>query len=254
LIWAGVVLAGIPFAWYFVKQERPEYYGLMPDGAKSKSGTTADHHARIVEGMEYAASLEEQEFSLGQSLKTTAFWLLALTMMMQGIFFGFSVHTIPFLTDRSIDPIAAASIVAMTSFFAIPARLCGGIIADHVRKSRMKFLLVGIYLLMTVGFSAFLLLPNIATVYIFLIFWQVGNGAFTPISIVIISRYFGRKAYGSIQGIMTIFSIPVAILTPIYVGRTYDVTGSYVDVFIVYSVLSAICAVVMCLLRPPRLR
>jgi MFS family permease len=253
LIWSGVVTAGIPFAWYFVKQERPEYYGLLPDGAKSKSGATTDHDTRMAEGMEYAASLQEQDFSLGQSLKTTSFWLLALMAVMQSTFWGFSVHTIPFLTDRGIDPIAAASMYAMISFLAIPARLFGGIIADHIRKSRMNFLMVGAYSLMTVGFSTFLLIPNTGTIYVFLILWQIGSGAFTPISIVIISRYFGRKAYGSIQGIMTIFSIPVSILSPIYIGRTYDVTGSYTSVFIAFAILAFICAMVMSLIRAPKL-
>ena len=41
LIWAGVMFAGVPLSWYFVKQWRPEYYGLLPDGAKIESGSEA---------------------------------------------------------------------------------------------------------------------------------------------------------------------------------------------------------------------
>jgi MFS family permease len=253
LIWAGVVLAEIPLALYFVKQKRPEYYGLLPDGAEMKSGATADQSTMIAEGVEYAANLQEQEFSLGQSMKTPAFWLLAVASVVQSIFWGFSVHMIPFLTDRGIDPIAAGSIVAMTSLLAIPARLFGGIIADHVPKTRMKFLLVGTYILLTVGVSTFLLMPTAATVYVFLILWWFGNGAYTPTSIVIISRYFGRKAYGSIQGILTIFSVPISILSPIYMGRIYDVTGSYTNVFVLFSILAVVNAVVMSLIRAPKL-
>jgi MFS family permease len=252
LIWSFVVLAGIPFAWHFVKPKHPEHYGLLPDGAVMKAGSAADQSTKLAEGVEYAASLQEQDFSFRQSLKTPAFWLLGLAQIVQSIFWGFSVHTIPFLTDRGIAPIAAGSMVAICSFLAIPSRLFAGIIADHVPKNHMKFLLVGTYLLMTTGVATFLLAPSAVTVYVYLILWYISGGAYTPMSIVIISRYFGRKSYGSIQGAMTILSIPFSILVPIYIGNVYDVTGSYHNVFIIFTVLAAINAAIMSLVRVPK--
>ena len=42
LIWGGVVFAGIPLTIYIVRQKRPEYYGLLPDGAKVDVFTEVD--------------------------------------------------------------------------------------------------------------------------------------------------------------------------------------------------------------------
>ena len=69
LIWAGVMFAGVPLLWFFVKQNRPEYYGLLPDGA-TVEGEAADTSQMIDKGVEYAAEFGEAEFTLRQAMKT----------------------------------------------------------------------------------------------------------------------------------------------------------------------------------------
>ncbi len=253
LIWAGVVFAGIPFALHFVKQKRPEYYGLLPDGAKAESGSEAGRDAMIAKGVEYAAVLQETEFTLRQTLRTPAYWILTVVWILHAIVMGgFHIHIIPFLTDMGINPIAAASIMAMMVFSTIPSRFIGGFIADSVGKDHLKFLLAGSLLFMTVGITAFLLNQTIAMVYVFLILYGFGSGAFTPLDIIIRSRYFGRKAYGSIQGSSVIFSAPISFLAPVYAGWVYDTTGSYVTAFILFAALATLATFLICLARPPK--
>ena len=253
LIWAGVVFASVPIALYFVRPKRPEYYGLLPDGAKVESGSEAGKDTMIAKGVEYAADFQETEFTLRQAMRTPAYWLLAVAWIIRGLVSGgFQLHCIPFLTDMGIAPVVAGSMMAMMVFFTIPSAFLSGIIADRVRKDRLNFLPVGLFLLMAIGITAFLLNQTVATVYVFLILWGFGGGAFTPVTIVIISRYFGRKAYGSIQGSIAIFSAPVSLLTPIYTGWVYDVTGSYITAFTLFAVVSACGAFLMCLIRPPK--
>jgi len=252
MIWSGVTLAGMPFAWRFIKSKRPEYYGMLPDGAEMKSGSTADQKANLAEGTQYAADLLEQDFSFKQSIKTAAFWLLAVISIIQAIFWGFSVHTIPFITDRGISPVAAGSMVAVSSIVSFPSRLFGGILADRISKYHLKYLLVISYLLVAVGVGVMLCLPSTASLYLFLILWFFGNGTFVPLSIVIISRYFGRKAFGAIQGVLLAISLPFGFVTPILVGRTYDVSGSYSSVFILFAVLGVVNALVTYLMKAPK--
>jgi MFS family permease len=253
MIWSGVTLAGIPLAWHFIKSKPPEYYGMLPDGAKMKSGSSADREANLAEGTQYAAGLSEHDFTFKQSIKTAAFWLLALVSIIQAIFWGFSVHTIPFITDRGIDPIAAGSMMAVTSLLAFPSRLFGGIIADRISKNHLNYLLLGSYLLVALGIIVMLCLPSTASLYLFLILWFFGNGTFVPLSVIIISRYFGRKAFGAIQGILLAISLPLGFLTPILVGRTYDVSGSYTGVFIFFAVIAVVNALITCIMRPPQI-
>jgi MFS family permease len=253
LIWAVLVFAGVPLVLYFVKQRRPEYYGLLPDGAKVEPGSEADRDAMIARGREYAAGFQETEFTLRQALRTSAFWMLTAAWVMYGIIVaGFNIHCIPFLTDMDIDPVAAASMMAMMVFFTVPSRFFGGIIADRVKKDHLKFLLAATFIFPALGITTFLLNQSIASVYIFLILFGFGSGAFVPLDIVIRSRYFGRKAYGSIQGSSVILSAPISFLSPIYTGWVYDTTGSYTTAFILFAALGALAAFMMCLIKVPK--
>ena len=253
LIWAALVFAGVPLVLYFVKQRRPEYYGLLPDGAKVEPGSETDRDAMIARGREYAAGFQETEFTLRQALRTSAFWMLTAAWVVYGaIFAGFNVHCIPFLTDMDIDPVAAASMMAMMVFFTIPSRFFGGIIADQVIKDHLKFLLAATFIFPALGITFFLLNQNLASVYVFLILFGFGTGAFVPLDIVIRSRYFGRKAYGSIQGSSVILSAPIAFLSPIYTGWVYDTSGSYTTAFILFAALGALAAFTMCLVKVPK--
>lgn len=253
LTWSAVVFACVPLALYFARQKRPEYYGLLPDGAKVESGSETSVDTMIAKGVEYAAGFEETEFTLGQAMRTSSYWILTVAFVIVGVVGqGFYVHCIPFLTDRGIDPIVAASMMAMMTFFTIPSRFLGVTIADRIGKGKGKFLLSGAFLIMAVGITAFLLRPTVATLYVFLILWGLGSGTLIPLDIVIRGRYFGRKAYGSIQGSSVIFATPLSLLAPIYVGRVYDVTGRYTSAFILFAILAASAAVLVCLLRIPK--
>ena len=253
LIWAGVVLACIPFTLMYTRQKPPEHYGLLPDGAKLKSEPGSDSKTLLAEGVRYAASVQEQDFSLKQSIKTVAFWLLSLVWIIQTLLWGFSIHTIPFLTDRGMDPVSAGSLFALTSLFSIPSRFFGGIIADRLPKNRLNLLLVVTYGLMALGVFLIVIWPSLVMIYVFLILWNFGSGACTPTSIVIISRFFGRKAYGSIQGAIMILSVPVSFFAPVLVGRIYDVTGNYSLAFILFTFLAALAAFLMFLVKAPKL-
>ena len=119
----GYVMAiiGLPLALLCVKQHRPEYYGLLPDGAKvSESG----HGEQMIErGVRYAAEIQEVEFTLRQAMRTPAYWL---NIMVQSLFWlvggAISIHSIPFLTDVGIDSVKAAGMMA---FMSLPASLQG---------------------------------------------------------------------------------------------------------------------------------
>ena len=253
LIWAAVIFAGAPLVLYFVKQNRPEYYGLLPDGATVESGSEADIDAMIDKGVEYAASFQETEFTIRQAMRTRAYWMLTTAWACGTIVSGgFVLHCIPFLTDMGIDPIVAGGMMAMMVFFSVPSRFLGGFLADRIRKDHLRFLLAGAFLFQAVGITAFLLNPTIAMVYVFLILFGFGSGAGTPLDIIIRGRYFGRKAYGSIQGTSEIFVAPLSLLAPVCTGWVYDTYGSYTLAFILFAAIAAFAFVLMCLLRPPK--
>ena len=120
MIWAGVMFAGPPLLGFFVKQKRPEYYGLLPDGATVEE-EAADTSQMIDKGVEYATSLGETEFTLRQAMRTPGFWILAVGFAAGStMYVAINIHLIPFLTDMGIDPVVAGGMMAMMVFFNIP--------------------------------------------------------------------------------------------------------------------------------------
>jgi len=252
LIWAGVMFAGLPFLWFFVKQKRPEYYGLLPDGATVEE-ETAGANQMIDRGVEYAINLGETEFTFRQAMRTWSYWMLLMAWTSEMIIMGsIEIHIIPLLTDMGIGQTVASAMMAMMVFFTIPSRFLGGLLADRFRKERMQFLLAGTFLLQAVGITAFLLNQTIAIVYVFLILYGFGSGATTPLKLTMQGRYFGRKAFASILGSFLLFTAPASLLAPVYAGWIYDTTGSYITAFIVFAAIAALSTFLICLARPPK--
>ncbi len=253
----GVVMAalGIPIAWFFLRRHRPEYYGLLPDGARAKEDPAGQAVAgqMIDRGVRYAAEVQEVEFTLRQALRTPAYWLLIVvnsvhSLVMQAV----NIHGLPFLTDMGIDSVRAAGIMAIMFLSSVIARPVVGYLADRMGRNQLRFLLGGAYLLEAIGLAVFLLNQTLSMIYVWLIVYGFGYGAGLTLTTIPRARYFGRKAFGSIQGTSTMLMAPAAIVAPVYAGWMYDTTGSYIRVFAVFAVLLAFAALISPFARPPK--
>jgi len=250
----GVVmgLVGLPLTWFFLKPHRPEYYGLLPDGATAEEGA-ADTNQMIDRGVEYAAEVEEVEFTLRQAMRTATYWLLIVAYAAHALAGpAISIHLIPFLTDRGIDPLKAAGMMVIMVGASIPSRFIGGMLVDRVRKSHLRFLMGGAYLLQAIGIAIFLLNQTMAMIYVWFIVYGIGMGAGFAIMPPMRARYFGRKSFGSVQGTSMLLTMPAGVLAPVYVGWVYDTTGSYISAFTLIVALIAFSAVLACFVLPPK--
>jgi len=253
LIWGLIMLASIPFAYILVKPQRPEYYGLLPDGAEIGPGVEKSREGMIERGVSYASSLQETEYTFKQALKTSTYWLLIIGFTVHNfIAGGFNVHVFPFLTDIGIDEAAAGGMMGLMVFFTIPSRFFGGLFADRVAKRYIQFLLVGAFLLQVIGISTFILSRSIFSVYVLLACHGLSSGAMTPLVILILGRYFGRKAFGAILGTMIAFLAPMGLFSPVYYGWVFDRYLSYDIAFITALIMAAIAAVTTFFIRAPR--
>jgi len=255
LIWAFIAFGTIPVAFIFVREHRPEYYGLLPDGDKPGISRTANNSSVPANSVTISNDFEEQEFSLSQALRTPTYWLLTVIWVLYfAVGGGIAVHLIPMLTDAGISPVEAASLVALMALFSLPSRILTGIFADRMSKHHIKYLLGGMMVVMALGVWSLLLnFSSRGAVYLFLVLFGLGAAAFVPMDIIIRSRYYGRKAYGSIQSISMIFSAPISFFAPIFTGMIYDSNGSYMKAFFIFAILASITAVITFLLKVPKL-
>ena len=250
----GLVMAviGLPLAWFFLKQRRPEYYGMLPDGARSE-GEVGDVDKMIERGVQYAAEVNEVEFTLKQVFRTRVYWLLIAVNSFNALISpAISIHTIPFLTDLGIDPLVAAGMMVVMIGTSVPSRLVGGMVADRLPTSRLRFILAGAYLIEFTGLGIFLLTRTVASIYVWYVLWGLGMGTAYVMNPVLRARYFGRKAYGSIQGFNSLILMPVGVVAPIYAGWVYDTTGSYISAFTLFLWLLAAALVLVMFAKPPK--
>ena len=235
-----------------IKEKRPEHYGLSPDGWSSKENRTTNTSLIHDKSTAHIFEYQELELSLRQAMKTQAYWMLILANAFGMIVnSGFGLHCIPFITDLGIDPTVAGGMMAMMILFSIPSNYLGGLLADHARKEHLRYILAGAYVSQALGIAAFLVKPGAVMLYVLLILFGFGIGPIRPLLIIIRGRFYGRKAYGSIEGTSLTFEMPFALLSPVYAGWIYDRTGSYKTAFMLFALLSACAAFMMVLVRHP---
>jgi MFS family permease len=252
LMWSLVLFACAPLTLMVIKQERPEHYGLLPDGAGITPGRECKPRSPASQSARTDSPAEEQEFTFRQAIRTGSFWLIALAFAIFVISSGgIRIHVVPFLTDMGIARTFASGMMSMMVFFMIPARFVG-IIADRVKAAFLVFLLAGAFALTTAGIGIFILHPCLPTVYVMLIAYGLSSGAVSPLIVLILGRYFGRKAFGSIFGTCMMIQAPAQLLGSVYAGRIYDTTGSYMTAFVSFLGLSACAAIVVCFVTAPK--
>ena len=231
----------IPLA--FVYRNKPEDYGLLPDGDQPdlSDGDTKNKTQVPLTGL-----------TGKEALKTPTFWLLitifgAQTMPVNGLI----VHLIPYLEgpDVQFSTVVAASVLGSFTLLSAIGRLGGGWITDYVDNR---------YVLAALLFSqaiAVVMLANVSVYWHtvpFSFFHGLAFGGMIPVRGVLVSRYFGRKQFGFINGLTQSGSMVGGFISPILFGAIFDWYGTYVPALLIIAVV-VVLAIPLCLtLRMPR--
>ncbi|MFX1263692.1 MAG: MFS transporter [Promethearchaeota archaeon] len=247
-------ILGIPLTWFFVKPNRPEFYGLMPDGVQVNAAIAEDQDALIRAGQEYSAKTTgEVEFTLRQAVKTRAFWIGVFAEWPRRIASPLlSRQLIPYLVSVGIDALNATTALGLMVFMSVPGRLIGGLLSDRVSLNRLKYIIFLARAIEWIGII-FLAYPvNIWMVYAYSVIRGVGHGINIGQRAQQITRFFGRKGYATITGIQALLAIPVGAVAPIYVAWLWDTTGSYSTALSQALILSLIGVVMWLFYNPPK--
>lgn len=244
-------IIGLPLVYFFIRKRGPEYYGLFPDGATADIQENDD---AMLAAEKYAEEAGETHFTLKEAFRTKAFWMIIIAYSFHGALYPvMNIHCIPFLTDRGMDPVAAAATMAFYVTASIPARFLGGVLIDQVKTSNIRFFLAGAFLLEATGVTLFLFnQQNMVMLYVFFLLYGMGMGAAMPITPVMRARYFGRRNFGQIAGSSRALVMPIGFFGPIAAGWIYDVTGSYITAFTLLAVLLGAASLIISFATPPK--
>jgi MFS family permease len=181
-------------------------------------------------------------------LASRTYWILILAFFLAAMTHAVvTVHAVPALTDIGINPEKAAFSLGLMTLLSIIGRLTFGWLGDIVEK---RILFVATYSLEAIGVLALMNVHNDLTLYLFALLFGAGFGGEIPLNPAIRGQYFGRAAFGKIQGFMAPITMMGSVIGPPVAGYFFDATGSYRTAFFLIAMLQFLAAIIIIFARP----
>jgi MFS family permease len=215
-----LILVGITLLSMLVR-DRPEPYGLRPDGDPPEDSITKEHHAgsprRIDAGLTMHAVFRTKEFWLFTSYLSGTF---AVNSAIQG-------HMIPYF-QQDIGLTAAWAAVVMSMVFIISGigRIGGGYLLDRMDY---RLVLAVVAAMMGLGLLYLQVVP-VKTVWAtlpFAVMFGVSFGCLVPMRGTVGSIMFGTRTIGGILGLLQGGPIAAGVIGPFVMGLIFDLNGNY---------------------------
>lgn len=214
-VWLGglVWVVMLPLGWGFFR-DRPELYGLHPDGdAPPASFPSAGETAG------------EENWTLAEARRTQIFWLFSagitvLTMLLAGLVF----HQTSLFAARGLSREVAVSVFNVIAIFSVIGNLATGWLLDHLSP---RWVLSGSLFLLAATMLMLMVMTTPEQALIFGGLNGLTSGAFRVLDAVVWAKYFGRLHLGSIRGAVMIGVVGGTALGPYPLGLSLDILGSY---------------------------
>lgn len=222
-IGAGVtfLIAGLPLSLFIHRS--PESLGLLPDGDPPQQ--TAND---LAQSRQPASRALELEFSLGQTLRTQQFWLLAFATSFRVMCSSaVLVHFVPILVWKGYTEPQGAFYLGVIAICGMPTHLLIGWLGDRIFKPRLMavFMMLG-------SVSIYFLFHGSAAwqLWIAVLLFSVFEGLF-PVTWATVGDFFGRKNFAKVRGSMSFLYTWGSVLGPVLAGAIFDRTQSYTGLF-----------------------
>ena len=232
-----------------IMRERPEEYGLLPDGdspVQPSGGPAASLRPR--EGPVAAvAGLTARE-----AMHTSAFWYITFGIAFSAMINQtLSVHLVPMLTDQGISLQNAAYVWSVIMGAGIVASLVAGYAGDRAPKNVAMAVSVGIQ---ACAFAFGAHVHSFPMAALFAVFYGIGFGGRVPLSVAIRAEYFGPRAFATITGLSMAPMFLLQLVAPLFAAAMFDIRHSYVLPFAILTPLGLAGALCCLVARRPAVR
>ena len=219
-----------------ILRHKPETYGYLPDGklagAMQDERSTNDREHRF-----------ETELTVKQALKTGTFWLLTIVFSIQFMILNaVTFHVMPYLVHQGFPENFAALIATLVPLTSIVGRLFFGWLGDVWDK---KYVIAVSLFVQVVGLLFFWQGRFVWQFVVFLTCFGLGFGGVQVLRGASVREYFGRKAFGSIYGMVIAPMTFGGMIGPPLVGWIFDVRTSYSLAWLVLLITNLIAVAVV---------
>lgn len=157
-------------------------------------------------------------------------------------------HIVPHAIDLGIDSIQAASIISISGFSNIPARIVMGMVSDRFGRKRAALICAS---LMSVTMLWLIQSSSLWMFYVFAIAFGAAYGGLGPSASAVVGDTFGIRHIGFVFGLLEVGWVCGAAVGPALAGYIFDVTGNYYLAFL-FGILATLINVILVLfLRVP---
>ena len=220
-------------------RNRPEDYGQHPDG-----DLIAEQ-----DGFIQNTAGESEDFTVGQAIRTSAFWAITATHGLSAVSaVTISVHIIPAMTDIGMSMSKAGTVVLIWGIAGGISQIIGGFLGDRLPKRQ---LIAGAITIQGTGILVAAGIPTSEGAYLFALLYGIGLGARVPLLTAIRGDYFGRRHFATILGVSQMPMNLFMVGAPILAGYLFDTLGSYTLAFSGLAAVNFLGAFTILLARQP---
>ncbi|MCP4421041.1 MAG: MFS transporter, partial [Chloroflexi bacterium] len=223
-------------------RDRPEKYGLLPDGFNGQDESNWTNTA--------VSPPQEANWTAGEAVRTVAFWNIALgiaatAMLSTGLFF----HMISIFEDNQLSSSVAASVYVPIAITTALVNLIGGYLIDRIAP---RYLLATALFLQAISLWMVPYLSGVEVAFLYGVILGGTSGISRIVSSVVWADYFGRRYLGSIAGLATPIGVAGSAFGPLLFGVGRDLMGTYTTVLILSGIGPLLLGIAALFLRKPQ--
>lgn len=244
---AAAAAVGLVVVLVFIRN-KPEDKGLVPDGyADDAAGD--DGQKKHAEAKVYKAT---ESKTLGQALKTPAFWLFVCAAL--PLYFGFNINVsaaVLHFSGMGFDPGFVALGLSVQGIVALIVRFLIAPLIDRIEPVRV-LAFGGVAMAVAMFIASFCGASDTALMFVYFVCIGAGWGINLVCAPTCFANFFGNGNFSKIIGVaLPIFSI-VAGMIPVVSGAVFSSAGSYNPAYIGIGVCCIVGVVCSLLVRFPK--
>jgi rhodanese-related sulfurtransferase/cyanate permease len=242
IAWASIGVALLvvlaPVAWWFDRSS-PDTIGANLDGDPSPVASEESG----------AAQRDAKQWTLGETLRSPAFWVFALASSVYGLVAsGIGLLNESILVERGFTPDIYYTALAVTAITGLAGNFAAGALAPRVS---LRAILVVAMVVLAAGLAALARVSTPAQVMVQAVAMGIAGGFVTVVFFSFWGHAYGQLHLGRIQGAAQAMTVLASAVGPLFLAVWVERTGSYASAFYVLAVITAVLGLLACIVPIP---
>jgi MFS family permease len=242
-----------------IEDESRRWRGRDEAGTKTETGGGEPEKGDRGGGKPEVAILDkewaEADWNVGKASRTFRFWALALVMALFAAgSLLISVQLVAYLGDKGYSSILIASVIGLQGMLNMVGDFAGGFLCDRIGREKTMTLSLVTFVTSIVFLNLTGAVSSPALVYVFTLFYGIGQGMVAPAIMISASDLFQGKHFGSILGVVVLGGYFGGAIGAWLSGSLIDLTGAYQANFLVSGLAMLTSAALIWKVRPGSVR